>query len=149
MEKLSNAIVALSKKEAFECLEGGATSEQVASAEKVLGILFPDEYTWFLRTYGYVVWFGHAILGLSPNDTDYDTLYFTGKMRNAKLPRGFTPIPTEGNIVMKYGGGGYYFLFSKGTKFEGNVKLFTDDMGGRESEHWDTFREFVEYFCRF
>jgi SMI1-KNR4 cell-wall len=149
MERLVRAISIISEKEAFECLAGGANPEQIASLEVQLGISFPEEYRWFLRNYGYVSWFGHCLLGFSPNDRDHDTLLATNKMRATKLPKGFHSMPAYGNIVMKYAGGGYYFLFSKGTELEGSVELFSDELGGQPSDRWESFAEFVEHFSQY
>jgi len=149
MERLAQAIAVLSKKEAFECLQGGVPAAAIATYEQQLGLTFPDNYRWFLSTFGYVSWFGHSILGYSPHDPDYDTLVATKRSRATKLPKGFLPLPRNGNIVMRYGGGGDYVLFSKGGELEGQVVLYTDEYGGRPTDSWSSFEAFVEHFSRF
>jgi antitoxin YobK len=149
MDRLVESIKIIAKKEAFECISTGVPLSEIKKMEDELGIVFPLDYSRFLSDVGYVSWFGHAILGHSPEDSDYDTVYQTLRMRNVPLPVGFTPIRGDGNIVMKYAGGGYYFLTAQGSPDEGRVVLFTDDYGGRPSQHWDSFTDFVAHFSRF
>lgn len=149
MTLLEQSISAIRKKEAFQCLPTGASTDHIQHIESQLCLRLTMEYKWFLSQYGYLSWFGHALLGYSPVDPDYSTLNATLRVRTARLPRNFAPIPTTCNVIMKYGGGGYYVLFSEISEYPGKVILYTDDLGGREAERWESFAAFVAYVSRF
>src|SRR5262249_2800700 len=144
---LRELVDALGRKEAFASLGRGATNAEVAHVQSSLEILLPPCYAEFLRICGYASWFGHAVLGVS-NDATYDTVGYTQRIRDRKLPKGVARLPKNGNVVMKYGGGGQYFLYAADTLRAGEVVLFTDEMGGAEddAESWKSFEEFLECF---
>jgi hypothetical protein len=145
MDKLDFLFQKIASKEEFACLAEGVSISEIDALEAKLGVVFPDDYRRFLKRFGHASWFGHALVGISPTDLDYDTESRTFRMRHAKIPQGFHPVPLEGNIVKKYDGGGYYFLYSATSPKAGRVVLFTDDEAGGPSEEWHSFTDFLEY----
>lgn len=133
----------LQAKKGFECY-GPLSEEKIIEMEKKLEIYFPENYKEFLRRYGYVEWFGHAIYGYSEHE-EYCTVLCTLELRESKVPDDFERISKEGCVLETYSGGGYYFLFSNDSARSGQVALFIDELFGREAKSWETFEAFLEY----
>jgi antitoxin YobK len=148
MTKIDLLIKEISSQEAFEIGSITITPEMIESAEESLSIHFTDDYKYFLKKYGYLSWIGNSILGIS-DDEDYDTVFNTNEIREMELPEDFQSIPLEGNIVMNYAGGGYYFLYSLESEKANSVELFTDESGGQSVKVWKTFADFIDHVKHF
>ena len=138
----------LSSKENFTMLDREVSDKEILQLEQLLRVKLPDEYKDFLKRFGYLFWFGISILGIAPDEDD-SVVFWTKKARADYLPKDFVSRPKNGVVVCEYGGGGYYFLYCKGSKKEGNVVLILDELYGKEStEHWDDFWGFLASFLR-
>lgn len=73
-------LYAFREKEGFESY-GHVSNELIHDMESALNISFPVQYKSFLKKFGYIEWFGHAIFGYS-NDEDYDTVSTTIQLRH-------------------------------------------------------------------
>lgn len=139
-------MVELSKKKDYEDLGRGATDEEIRNVEGSLGVKLPKEYVDFLKRCGFVFWFGNSIFGVAPSDDD-SVVHWTLAARSEPLPKSFKPRPLDGVVVQRYGGGGYYFLFSADSPRAGEVVLLLDELYGNEStELWENFWLFLESF---
>ena len=143
MNNLDEIIEKFKNKEGFEC-HGQLNEEIVDEMECKLEITFPEQYKAFLRKYGYIEWYGHAVFGYS-TDEDYCTVESTIAYRDGGMPSEFERISQEGCILEYYGGGGYYFLFSNTSARAGQVALYIDESFGQEVRCWQTFEEFLIY----
>lgn len=143
MSDLETTLKKFKKKKVFEC-HGPLSEESVNDMQESLGISFPEPYRVFLKKYGYFLWFGHAIYGYS-EDEDYHTVVRTKELREEEIPDDFERIPREGCVLEDYGGGGYFFLFSKESARSGQVALFVDELYGGEADSWENFDAFVKY----
>lgn len=132
------------KKESFTSRDLGASSDEINRIENDLNVKLPNDYKLFLKTFGYVWWFGIELYGIS-DDADENVLFQTIKARNEKLPIEFNKLPLEGVIISRYGGGGYYFLYSEDCPRSGEVSLIIDETFGNEVQKWRSFKEFLEY----
>ena len=133
----------IKKQENFTC-GNGATKEEIDDFEKRLGITLPVSYKTFLETFGFALWFGHSIFGLS-KDEEENALIHTLEAREDKLLEDARPLPLEAVILESYGGGGYYFLYCHPSPRAGEVILIMDETFWNEVESWQTFEDFIVY----
>lgn len=70
------------KYKSFKSYSGGVDEGKITKAEKELGVTFPEEYRWFLHTYGEGGVLGVGILGLVP-DHEGDMVRQTLKLRES------------------------------------------------------------------
>ncbi|WP_163133848.1 SMI1/KNR4 family protein [Agarivorans sp. Alg241-V36] len=135
--------------ENYRYRQGGALESEIALLEKYLGASLPDEYRSFLERYGFAAWFGDAVEGLPENGTrDYrmrNALKTTKYYREKFDAPDYQPVPQYGLVVNRYGGGGYYFLFSKESERAGEVGLFLTETFGQEVSTYDNFTDFLLY----
>jgi hypothetical protein len=123
----------------------GAAEEKVAEIETYLNVSLPNSYRNFVRQCGFAMWFGHRLCGVSSH-RECDVTFQTTKARQVDLPDSrFRKVPEKGVVIEPYGGGGWYFLFSKDSDRPGQVALFTHDALGHEVESWESFEDFVRY----
>jgi hypothetical protein len=53
-------------------------------------------------------------------------------------------------VIETYGGGGYYFLYSKDSSRNGEVVLLIDETWRKQEEgHWKSFEDFLAYLLQF
>lgn len=151
------------EKEPFFCREGGATEEEILNVEKSLCVELPAEYRYFLSNYGVVLWLGNIIRGISAKSYEgtsskerlyritasagdlLDTLKDRERYKNYASDNGFYLVPENGVILELEGGGGYYFLFCKGSLRSGQVAWFLNEIKGKEYAHWMSFTDFIAY----
>lgn len=83
---MSSIIEELKKKTDFYC-EKGASEEQVAQAEKTLGLVFADDYREYIHQYGSVSCGGHELTGFSA-DANLSVVDVTieNKKKNPSIP---------------------------------------------------------------
>jgi hypothetical protein len=132
------------EQENFTCRAEGASDREIESMEAKLGVVLPKPYVAFLREFGYAWWFGHAVFGIS-DDEEYDALTYTLEAREEELPEEFEPLPRDGVIVERYGGGGYYFLYADDSPRRGQVVLLLDETFWEPEATWNSFEEFLAY----
>ncbi len=151
------------EKEPFFCRDGGATEEEIFNVEKTLCVELSDDYRYFLSNYGVALWFGETIRGIpDKSNADapdcnklygravrrgdlLDTLKDKERYKNYATDNGFNLVPDNGVILQLEGGGGYYFLFCKGSPRSGQVVWFSNDIKGKEYAHWMSFTDFIAY----
>jgi hypothetical protein len=143
-EKIPMAVTdlfdAMKRKKNFTCGRG-ATDEDVKKIETTLGVQLPHDYVLFLKTFGYVWWFGEAIYGLS-EDSEYDVLDATLMARAEKLPNFFHRFPDRVLTLREYNGG-YIVLYSLDRDKGGGVGWLDSDELNSEVEYWKTFEEYL------
>jgi hypothetical protein len=155
--------LAKNEQESFFCRDGGATEEEILSVEKALCVALPDDYRYFLSNYGAVMWFGEVIRGISArsyegtpdNERRYrivtsagdllDTLKDRERYKTYASDNGFDLVPENGVVLQLEAGGGYYFLFCKGSPRSGQVAWFLNEIKGKEYAHWTSFTDFIAY----
>jgi hypothetical protein len=143
MENLKSLFADMRKKENFTCRESGASDKEIKDLEKALGFELPDAYASFLKEFSYAWWFGHAVYGIS-EDKDFDSLSYTLEARSEKTPKGFQPLPPDCVIIERYGGGGYYVLYGKGSPLEGQVARLLDEEWWKPEIVSKTFQDFLK-----
>ena len=139
----NNMYDAIRMKEGFEAY-GALKIECIEKMKQKLCLQFPEPYIAFLSCFGYASWFGHSIYGYS-DDEDYQVVAYTHELRNYDYPSDFQKIRVDGCVIESYGGGGYFFLFSKESERSGQVALFLDELYGQEAQSWECFEKFLEY----
>jgi hypothetical protein len=130
---------AMRRKRNFICGRG-ATDAEVRKIETTLGVQLPSDYVVFLKTFGYALWFGEAIYGVSEGP-DCDVLDATLTARKEKLPDFFHPFPNEVIVLSADDEGGYFVLY--GMDCGGGVGWLHSDELNAEVEHWETFEEYL------
>jgi hypothetical protein len=156
-------ILAKNEQESFFCREGGAPEDEILMVEKALCVELPDDYRYFLGNYGAVIWFGEIIRGISAKSYEgtpdaeriyrvvarrgdlLDTLKDREKYKIYASDNGFDLVPENGVILGLEGGGGYYFLFCKGSPRSGQVAWFSNEIKGKEYAYWQSFADFIAY----
>jgi len=139
-----------SKNQNYMSREGGALEEDILGLENYYNITLPDDYRFFLKKFGFALWFGDYICGLVEENTKF------GKTLNVYLKTDyyhklydsnieFQSVPRTGVIVNKYDGGGYYFLFSKDSDRAGEVGLFLTETFGQEVSSFASFTDYLSY----
>lgn len=128
-------------KQDFECGES-QNENQIQNLENMLKLKFPESYKQFLRTFGFVSFFGGHIYGPSKNSY-YDLVTRNREAREEILPEDFQSLPEDALIISYYPGGGYYVLFSEDSIRKGQVGLFIDEMLYSEVQTWDSFEDFL------
>jgi len=128
----------------FRTLGRPVLGAEIEKAERALGTHFPAEYRDLVQSVGFVEWDSNVIVGVA-DDPEMDTALLTRQLsdlfESVKRP-GASRIPSEGNVIMEYGGGGYYFLYGTESNRSGEVILFAVDEG-EEVESWSTFSAFL------
>jgi len=137
------------KKENFMVREGGAAQDEILALEKYYKITLPNDYRDFLLKFGFVAWFGDYICGLVSEETRFGktfsvykkTDYYQDFYNRAE----FKSVPTDGVIINKYDGGGYYFLFSQESERAGEVGLFLTETYGQEVSKFKSFTDYLSF----
>ena len=143
MNSLDRILNKFKEKEGVE-FYGALNDASIYEMESELKITFPESYKTFLKKYGYLEWFGHAIYGYS-YDADYHTVMSTIELREDEVLIDFKSVSKNGCVLENYSGGGYYFLFSRESDRSGEVALFLDELFGNEAQSWATFEDFLNY----
>ena len=108
-----------------------------------MDVELPDDYLFFLKNVGYVFWFSVSFYGIAEHK--YDSVVFRTKyIRDADLPADFLSIPEPTIVFTDYGGGGFYFLYCKGSSRCGQVVELLDECMYRESKSWPDIWSFIE-----
>jgi hypothetical protein len=142
---LSSLFADMRRQTNFTCGDRGASEDEIDHIETTLEVKLPESYVTFLKTFRYAWWFGHAIYGVS-EDEELDALTYTIEARQEDLPEGFLPLPKDGIVVERYGGGGYYFLHGADSLASpGTVSLLLDETFRHEAESWESFEAFLAY----
>lgn len=137
----------------FTYRHGGASVSEINSLEKLFNITLPEDYRKFLEMYGYGVWFGDGINGLTDkgsifeedSSVEVNTKYYHDLYDND--PK-FKAVPKQGVVINRYSGGGYYFLFSKESSRSGEVGLFLTETWGKEVEKFNSFTDYLSYLVK-
>ena len=129
----------------------GASDEIINEIEEKFSIVFPADYRYFLKKYGYVDWDGTCILGYC-NDKEmapyYSAPYFTESDRKQPLPEHFRKRPENTWIVGPYGGGGHFFMYCENSASPGRTVLLLNELSGCADKRliWSTFSDFLEHY---
>lgn len=119
------------------------TDEQIAAAEKTIGLTFPEQYKHFLRRFGHADWDEGYIFGLS-EDQYLDIVHRTNQARTEALPVDFSEFPKDAIPVEDYGGGGYYMLFCNESPRANQVGLFITETMNFEAQTYSSFEEYLK-----
>lgn len=133
----------------FQCREGGASEAEISSLEAALSITLPNDFRYFLRAYGYGMWFGGGPLGIPHEDFRFkkykDAKIITSYFRELFHAKNYQKVPKHGLVVNKYDGGGYYFLFSKESERAGEVGLFLTEVFGQQVAKFICFTDYLSF----
>ena len=128
-----------------------ATDVDVASVESTLAVRLPADYVAFLRTFGFVRWFGHCVYGIVRPEVvqvpgyDYSMVTHTVHARAEAARTGLETLPLEGVVIERYDAGGWYVLFTEGSGRSGTVALFDHEAGGAEVQGWPSLEAFLAF----
>ncbi len=135
--------------EDFECGDG-ASDIEICNLEYKFNITFPNDYRYFLKTYGYVDWDGTCVLGichLEGLQKYFSMDYYTESDRANVLPKHFSKRPENTVVVGPYGGGGHFFLFCQNSNHSGKVALYLTELHGKaDKANWSTFSDFLRHY---
>lgn len=150
MNKIDELIDQARDEGGFECRESEVSDVEIEQLEKTLSISLPDDYRYYLKTYGAIEWDNGIVPGL-PDENDelreYKDLYTRNESyrKDYASRERFKNVPDTGLIIDKYDGGGYYFLYCKGHEREGQVAWHLDENWGNENAYWESFTDFLSY----
>ena len=138
------------EKENFTSRQGGAEEFEIKELEDSFNITLPEDYKFYLLTYGYTVWFGEIICGFVDKgamfEEDADVIPITKYYRKLyNDDKNYSFVPSEGVVIGSYDGGGYYFLFSQESERAGEVGLFLTETYGQEVSKFKSFTDYLSF----
>lgn len=120
--------------------------------EAELGVKLPEQYSKFLRRFGFAGWYGREILGVRPSDVTgrpsvviSDVVSKTKRERRTNNPLGTSHLPSEHVVISTDGSGGNYVLFTTGSRHEGEVHYYNLEDQAEPIEVWKTFQDYLEW----
>ena len=129
---------------------GDVSRNEISELEIHLKVTLPADYKYFLQEYGYCFWFGGVVCGLVGENKRYEKLcsvikknsYYRELYTEGSL---YSPVPDNGLVIGKWGGGGYYFLFSQESERAGEVGLFLTETYGQEVSKFKSFTDYLSF----
>ena len=148
-EKLETIMSQAASKQNFT-QRGSVGNEEIKKLETIQSITLPDDYKYFLSSYGYCFWFGEVICGLVGENKRYEklcsavrkTTYYHDLYNND--PK-YQSVTSDGIVIGTYDGGGYYFLFSQESERAGEVGLFLTETYGQEVSKFKSFTDYLSF----
>lgn len=148
-EKLETIMSQAASKQNFT-QRGSVGNEEIKKLETIQSITLPDDYKYFLSSYGYCFWFGEVICGLVGENKRYEklcsavrkTTYYHDLYNNN--PK-YQSVTSDGIVIGTYDGGGYYFLFSHESERAGEVGLFLTETYGQEVSKFKSFTDYLSF----
>lgn len=139
-----------SENENFEMRVGQIYNHELESLETIIGQSLSGDYRYFLKKYGFALWFGGSIPGLADHksddyDEEDDVLETHRYYKELYNKDDYQPVQTDGLAINSYSGGGYYFLFSESSPRAGQVGLFLTETYGQEVSKFRSFTDYLSF----
>ena len=132
----------------------GAQPSDLVRLRVVAGGALTEEYEAFLLLFGFAIWDGGMLYGtyelgsVMPPSYDADAERQTLKQRSRLMPSCFGDVSANGLVIMKYEGGGFYFLHSAASGTPGVVARYEFAEPDGPTESWPTFEQFLRRAIR-